>query len=192
MDPIPQPHLLDPDRILDPQRDDLTADHESRAQMYQDGLRESCAYAQQLWQTLDGVRAYLMDSLPPDPRAPDAHVTCASPTGPDDEQGWVHWIDMFSVVTSVMCGPHGDSGFGYGQAREAAQVRRTVEAQSPPPPAPVASAESTVASNATETSDEGGPARPARSKPIRVVAGAVIAVLAVRGLLPRPRRRTSD
>jgi hypothetical protein len=188
VDPIPQPQLLDPDRILDPQRDDMNTDHESRAQKYKDGLHESCAYAQQLWQTLDGVRAYLMESLPPDPRDPDAHVTCASPTGPDDEPGWVHWIDMFSVVTSAMCGPHGDSGFGYGQAREAAQVRRTVEAP-PPPPAPVAPAEATVASNATEASDVG---RSARSKPIRVVAGAVIAVLAVRGLLPRPPRRTSD
>jgi hypothetical protein len=184
MDPIPQPHLLDPDRLLDPQRDDFVADHESRAEMYATGLRESCGYAQQLWHTLDDLRGYLMASLPPDPRRPGEHVTCAAPTGPDDEVGWTRWIDTFSSVTSVLCGPHGDSGYGYGEARHAAQLRRdvprglrpaeTVTIRPDDPPAGVVSA--------PEQADDG-----TRSKRLRVAIVAVVIALAVRGALPRRR-----
>jgi hypothetical protein len=190
VDPIPQPQVLDPDRILDPQRDNFTSDHESRADMYQDGLRQSCAYAQQLWQTLDGVREYLMESLPPDPRTPGTHVTCASPTGPDDEEGWMRWIDMFSTVTSVMCGPHGDSGFGYGQARETAQTRRTVE-RTPVPEVVVPQLDEPTASEAgrpdADSAEDESPATSSTLRWARLTAGVLVSLLAVRGLLPRRR-----
>jgi hypothetical protein len=126
-----------------------------------------------------------MESLPPDPRSPEAGPrTCASPTGPDDEEGWNRWIHAFAAVTSVLCGPHGDSGYGLSEAQHAAEIRRTAPTvrvfaeHQPNPPIP-----------ATESSS--GPvaapapaAAPARSK-AKVAALAALAVLALRGLRPR-------
>ena len=94
MHPIPQPHALDPDRILDEDRDDMPADHQVRAALLAKGLHEACGYSQQLWNTLAATREYLMTSLPSDPRSPGAHPTLsASPTGSDDTEGWDRWID---------------------------------------------------------------------------------------------------
>ena len=189
MQPIPAPHLLDPDRLLDPHRDDFTADHESRAEMYKAGLRETCEYAQQLWQTLDQVRGYLIASLPPDPREPGNHVTCASPTGPDDEAGWTNWVDTFASVTSVLCGPHGDSGFGFGEARRAAQLRIDAPVNTMPVhddrPAAVESAPAPPEPG-TQTSAARGHGR------VRAVATGVLVLLAARGLLPRRARTGSN
>jgi hypothetical protein len=187
MQPIPAPHLLDPDRLLDPQRDGFTVDHESRAEMYKDGLRETCEYAQQLWQTLDSVRGYLLDSLPSDPREPGEHVSCASPTGPDDEPGWTNWVGTFASVTSVLCGPHGDSGFGYGEARRAAQLRRDA------PVSKVRAAlddRSTTAQPKPPSGPESTPqkASPRRSGRLRMAATGVLVLLAARGLRPRRGR----
>lgn len=192
MDPIPQPQLLDPDRLLDPERDEMTVDHEARATMYEDGLRESCAYGQQLWQALDSVREYLMNSLPPDPRAPGKHVTCASPIGPDDEEGWTKWIDTFSAVTSAMCGPRGDSGYGYAEAKHAADVRRDVPRQpgAPQPPAAVAPGEHQAVPVADTSAAP--PPEQAVGKPFRAVATGVLVVLAARGLVPRRRTKPTD
>jgi hypothetical protein len=183
--PIPAPHLLDPERLLDPQRDDFTADHESRAEMYRDGLRESCEYAQQLWQTLDTVRGYLMDSLPPDPREPGEHISCASPTGPDDEAGWTNWVAAFASVTSVLCGPHGDSGFGYGEARRAADLRRdapVIRVRAAVHDLPPAGAESTPPPDPEPTSANSAPRSVGR---VRMVVTGLLVLLAARGLLPR-------
>ncbi len=86
--PIPEPELLDPDRINRDAREHFTTDdHRARADLLSQALEDSCAYARQLWETLDTQRAYLLQSLPPDPRTPGAHVLGASPTGPDDELG---------------------------------------------------------------------------------------------------------
>ncbi|MFN2562905.1 MAG: hypothetical protein ABR571_16640 [Jatrophihabitans sp.] len=183
MQPIPKPHLLDPDRMLVNDRGEFAVDHETRANALDKALKESCAYAEQLWEDLDGIRAYLLNSLPPDPRAPGLHPTAsASPTGPDDEQGWENWINAYATVTSVLAGPHGDSGFGLGEARRAARDRRTAPiltlaadhpefASAPPqpdrPPRP-----------------ESEPAKPTSS--VAKVAGvAVAALLVLRGLRPR-------
>lgn len=126
MQPIPAPHILDPDRVLDNHRGDFRVDHEARAQQFETGFREVCAYAQQLWNTLAAARTYLYDSLPSDPRSPDRHPhLSAAPTGPADNEGWTAWIDAYAGVSSVLCGPYGDSGFGVAEARETAQFHRT-------------------------------------------------------------------
>ena len=124
---IPKPELLDPDRVTRDDREDFTpADHRSQAQLLGKALGDSCAYADQLWEQVNALRAYLLDSLPPDPRRPGPHTTAsASPTGPDDDDGWARWMNAFAATTSVLCGAHGDSGFGLSRAREEAQVRRT-------------------------------------------------------------------
>jgi hypothetical protein len=125
MQPIPRPELLDPDRMLSTDRDDMTADeHRNRANELASALEESCRYAQQLWQQLQDVREYLVRALPDDPQQPGARRTATAPTGPDDEAGWHDWIGTYASVTSVLCGPHGDSGFGADEAREQARARR--------------------------------------------------------------------
>jgi len=186
MQPIPTPHVLDPDRILVNDRGAFTASHEKRAAALEAALKETCEYAQQLWQNLDEARKYLMNSLPPDPRAPDPHPTAsASPTGPDDEQGWEDWITAYASVTSVLAGPHGDSGFGLGEARRAARDRRTAPALTPAAEHP----------ELPPTQPEPGPppraeARPAKpNSSIAKIAGmTVTAVLVLRGLRPRRPR----
>ncbi|HJQ01120.1 MAG TPA: hypothetical protein VJ851_05940 [Jatrophihabitans sp.] len=182
MQPINQPQVLDPDRMLTDDRDEMSAEeHRSRAARLDSALHESCGYAQQLWDNLNRVRGYLLDSLPPDPRSPGPNPSAgASPTGPDDEQGWQNWIDAYATVTSTLAGPHGDSGYGLGEARREAELRRNapvlqLHAQHPelsspsdrPPPAAAGS---------------GG-----RAKMARTVATAAVLLLALRGL--RPRRR---
>jgi hypothetical protein len=180
MHPMPKPDLLDPDRMKSADRDDASArEHRTRDQMMDQALRESCEYATELWQHLDATRKYLFDSLPSDPRAPGTNPhSCASPTGPTDEVGWQSWIETYATATAILAGPHGDSGFGLGEAREAARIRRdapnlrVLAATNPnvPSPEPAAS-----------------PVKPPRPSALRTVGMAVVALLALRGL----RRRTT-
>lgn len=183
MQEIPKPELLNPDRVDRDDREGVRdADHRSQAQLLAKALGESCAYAEQLWEQLDEVRGYLLESLPPDPRMPGPKTTAsASPTGPDDEEGWQRWIATFASTTSVLCGSHGDSGFGLSRAKEEAQLRRSapvlaLQHKYPPQPAePTAPAET---AGAKKTSRWG----------VAKLAGiAITAALAVRGL----RRPTS-
>jgi hypothetical protein len=134
--PIPKPHVLDPDRLLRDNREhQVIQDHRARAELLDTALHESCAYAAQLWDNLNAIRQYLLDSLPPDPHAATNAVAIgAAPTGPDDEPGWQNWMSAFAAITSMLCGPHGDSGFGLSRAREEAQRRR----MAPPTEAPQA------------------------------------------------------
>jgi hypothetical protein len=187
MQPIPKPHLLDPDRMLVNSRGDFTVDHETRADALDKALNETCAYAQQLWHDLDGIRAYLLNSLPPDPRAPGVHPTAsASPTGPDDEQGWNNWITAYATVTSVLAGPHGDSGFGLGEARREARDRRTapVLALAAEYPDLVTPASKNPHGNSTKDPGPPQPTLPGRGF-ARALGTAVLVVLAARGLRPR-------
>ena len=125
MQPIPEPELLDPKRLLTDDRDDLTLiEHRTRANLLAQALEDSCRYAQQLWHQLDAARGYLLRSLPDDPQRPDARRTATAPTGPGDEAGWNDWMATYAAVTSVLCGPHGDSGFGADEARKQAYARR--------------------------------------------------------------------
>lgn len=198
MHAIPEPQVLDPDRPLRHRGTEFTEDDRPEAELLSKALHESCEYAQQLWDDLNAMRQYLLDSLPPDPRAPGAHTTAsASPTGPDDEQGWQNWINAFAEVASVLCGPHGDSGFGLSRARDEAQIRRSapvlkIHAEHPDLDAAVQNELSSTrnasrnGAHATSTSAD-GPAGP-RWSPARIAGGFAIGMLALRGLRrPRPR-----
>ena len=123
--PIPTPELLDPGRLLTDDRDDLTVtEHRSRTAQLAAALHDSCDYAQALWRQLDEVRAYLVRSLPDDPQRTDARRHATAPTGPDDDAGWDDWMATYAAVTSVLCGPRGDSGFGADAAHSEAHARR--------------------------------------------------------------------
>ena len=124
---IPKPELLDPDRVNRDDREHFTAaDHRSQAQLLAKALGESCAYAGQLWEQLNAVRGYLLDSLPPDPNLSGAHtVACAAPTGPDDESGWQDWIRAFATTTSTLCGVSRRLRLRPVPPREEAQKRRS-------------------------------------------------------------------
>lgn len=184
MEPIALPEVLDPERTLTDDREEMTGEeHRARAQRLDAALHESCEYGQQLWKVLDEVRAYLMGSLPPDPRSPEAPpVTCASPTGPDDEEGWSKWIGAFAAVTSALAGPRGDSGYGVNSARHAASVRRSA-------PVVQVNAKRDLAKDAPAVQDSatGSPPHPDgnRLRIARAAALGVLVSLAVRGVLPR-------
>lgn len=191
---IPKPELLNPDRENRDDREDVTAeDHRSQARLLATALSESCAYADQLWEQLNALRGYLLDSLPPDPHAPGPHTTlAASPTGPEDDQGWAKWINAFATTTSVLCGSHGDSGFGLSRAREEARTRRTAPWLAPHDHYP----ELSPAPASADEPDTAPPTQPNAPLPAhtavttrslgKTVAGAVLAVLALRGLRTRP------
>ena len=193
MQPIPPPHVLDPDRILANDRGDFTEDHKARAALLDDALHETCAYAKQLWDTLDAARAYLMESLPPDPHDAGPHDRLgARPAGPDDEEGWQNWMSAFAGVTSVLAGPQGDSGFGLQTAQHAAQVRRDA------PSVHVTAKLHTLHEEAERTAAQRTAAEPRRRSTTgaaaggspaiaRMAGGALVGILALRGL--RPRRR---
>ena len=203
---IPKPELLDPDRVDRDDRERFTAeDHRSQAQLLAKALGESCAYADQLWEQVNALRGYLLDSLPPDPRAPGAHATAAaSPTGPDDEQGWLNWINAFATTTSVLCGSHGDSGFGLSRAREEARLRRTApeltvhadhsDLGAAKPDQPPELADPAQPAQPTVAPPTDGPANNKRTATSvgKAAAATVIAVLALRGLRPRPRAHQAD
>jgi hypothetical protein len=153
-------------------------------------LDESCAYAQQLWDQVDALRSYLLDSLPPDPRKPGPHnVTAAHPTGPDDDEGWLNWINAFATTTSVLCGAHGDSGFGLSRAREEAQLRQTAPELQMHAEHPQLALPEPGSSGAPQTATGGSSSAPQRNaaSTLKTVGTAALAVLAVRGLLPRPK-----
>ncbi len=196
---IPKPELLDPNRADFDDREGMTDhDHRTQAQLLAKALTESCEYADQLWEQVNALRGYLLESLPPDPRSARPHdPTCASPTGPDDEAGWTAWVNAFATTTSVLCGAHGDSGFGLSRAREEARLRRSAPeltlharhpARSAPPqpqaPLPAGAPEQQPAEQTSTTESQ----RPGRGAiPVaKAVAAVVVGALALRGLRARP------
>lgn len=186
MQPIPKPDLLDPDRILVNDRNDFFCSHETRAHALEAALRDSCVYAQQLWDDLDAARAYLLHSLPPDPAARETQLpTGTSPTGPDDQTGWDNWMNAYAAVTSTLCGPHGDSGFGVAEAHREANLRRAATIPT------VADATQAIQQRSPsqarrETSPKGSDAAAhtappaAQSRAMRTLMMAVLLVLALR------------
>lgn len=121
---IPRPEVLDPHRPLRRRGTELFEDDRPEVDLLRQALEDSCSYAGQLWLTLNQMREYLLVSLPPDPSAAGAGRVGASPAGPDDVEGWRSWMDAFATTTSVLCGPHGDGGFGFSRARQEYQRRR--------------------------------------------------------------------
>jgi hypothetical protein len=120
---IPKPDLLNPHRMLTNERDDMTVDeHRDRARELEKALQDSCEYGQQLWERLDALRHYLVESLPHQP-AEGSRLGGAHPTGPDDEQGWFAWRNAYAAATSVLAGAHEDSGFGADEAEQIARQR---------------------------------------------------------------------
>jgi hypothetical protein len=196
---IPKPELLDAGRVSYDDREDFTVEeHRSQSQMLAKALEESCHYADMLWEQLDAVRGYLLDSLPPELRSvgPRAAIG-ASPTGPDDEAGWQRWTDTFAATVSTLCGAHGDSGFGLSNAHDEARVRRTsLGVHREPGPAGADGVESgdVGAEVGTERAGAGLPSSAAsapgddRSRPAwrpGPVALAALAGFVLRGVFPR-------
>jgi hypothetical protein len=188
MQPIEKPQLLDPDRVVDPNRNDMTVDHESASKELRGALEATAEYGEQLWDHLTAVRQYLLESLPPDPRAAGPHTQLgARPTGPDDEEGWQRWVDIYASVTSVLAGAHGDSGFGLREASDAARIRTDA------PNAQLAKriqAEYGGGKDNSQNADSGGSGSPdpgtiATRSMVRSGGLAVLALLALRGLRPR-------
>lgn len=187
MQPIPTPQVLDPDRILADERGDFTVHHHTREELLDEALHATCSYAQQLWHDLNAMRAYLLDSLPPDPRAPGPHPTAsASPTGPDDDTGWNNWITTYAAATSVLCGPNGDSGYGLSEARREAHLRQGA----------ATTARSEQVEPVARPAPEAAPAPPAPTtasppRRPRAAAKAVLAIIAIRHIRQRRRGRAN-
>ena len=126
--PIPIPSVLEPDRGHLLGGLNAAEDAEGRLAEVQQALAEACDYGRALWLGLDSMRGYLLHSLPPDPHSPGLHRSCASPVGPDDEEGWQSWMSAYAEAHSVLAGPNGDSGFGVSEAQREAQNRRSAPA----------------------------------------------------------------
>jgi hypothetical protein len=122
--PMPMPEVLDPNRPRLKARLDVT-DLAERARMLAEALEKVSAYGQVLWHDVDALRHYILASAPSDPHLPGPHRVGASPTGPDDQEGWKNWVAAYAEATSVLAGPHGDSGFGLHEARREEQIRRS-------------------------------------------------------------------
>lgn len=123
--PIPIPAVLEPDRAQLQGQLNAEEDPEGQLDDLRQALASACDYGRTLWLGLDSLRGYLLRSLPPDPRSPGMHRVSASPTGPDDEEGWKSWMAAYAEAHSVLAGPNGDSGFGVAEASREAQQRRS-------------------------------------------------------------------
>lgn len=131
MHEIPQPEVLNPDR-LGGNRDTMGfgGDPETAERLFRE-LQETCEYARALWQQLDAVRNYLVDSLPR-PAATGGPLGGASPAGRDDERGWQAWTDVYTAVVGCLEGPRRDSGFGHDEARQIVRSRLEFSADQQP------------------------------------------------------------
>jgi hypothetical protein len=128
---IPRPEVLDPDRLSGGRDSMAFADHRDAAARLTRELRDSCAYGQALWDQLEAVRRYLVDSLPR-PVAPGGVLGGASPTGRTDEAGWRAWIGVYAAVVATLEGPRRDSGFALDEARQIARSRLEFSADQQP------------------------------------------------------------
>ena len=121
---IPVPEVLDAGRPLRPHGTEVVEDDRPDAEVLRQALDQSCAYGQQLWAELNRTRAYLLEILPPVLPDRRSRRADAPPDGPDDDARWQSWMDSFAAVTSALCGPAGDGGFGRERARQEVQWRR--------------------------------------------------------------------
>lgn len=119
--PIDLPAVLQAHRGHLIGKEETAGDARAQLEVLQKALTEACEYGQALWHQLDAQRRYLLSSLP---SADRTGTTGAAPTGPDDAVGWQNWQDAFAATTSILAGPHGDSGYGRDRAAVEAQARR--------------------------------------------------------------------
>jgi hypothetical protein len=103
-----QPELLNASRMDTDDREFTFEQHRDRAAELAAALRDSCAYGEQLWQQLVGVREYLAGSVP----------------AAQDDARWRSWSEVYAAVVGTLAGPHGDSGFGADEARQIMRGRR--------------------------------------------------------------------
>ncbi len=126
MDDIAPPSVLNPERLTIDDRNEMTA--EQHADLAEDLHRElgvTCEYATKLWQALDGMRAYLLESAPENPRTVTGEArSAASPTGPDDDAGWESWATAYASISSVLVGPLGNDSYGRQVAEQEERDRR--------------------------------------------------------------------
>ena len=188
MGEIPMPEVLDPHRPRLVAEENV-GNAEARAEALDSALLKAAEYGQQLWRSLQDVRQYLLDSLPPDRRHPgaDSDRLGTSPTGPGDDAGWNRWIGTYAMVSSALAGPHGDSGYGLQQAEQEATHRRSAGGV-------LLKAERGRVEAAAEQAR-----RDARTATVwetigKAAVGLVGAVVVIRGLGTRPRnaRATED
>ena len=107
---VPQPEVLDADRVVIEDREALSADQlRTKLADLRGAFQESCSYAQQLWTDVARARQYVWDN---------------PPAAPDDDQAWSDWTDAYSELTSILAGPRGDFGMGLEDARRSARDRR--------------------------------------------------------------------
>jgi hypothetical protein len=130
---IPPPETLSAERLGSQQKDATsTREQRERAERLATELRDTCAYAQMLWDRLNVVRRYLVQSLPAPSASGPGGIGCAAPRGRDDEQGWRAWLDIYADVTATLAGPRGDSGFAADEARRIMCSRRLFPADQQP------------------------------------------------------------
>ena len=124
---IPKPELLDPDRV---ERNDRERLHRRGPSLAGAAARQGARRVLRLRRpTLEpGRRAARLPARQPAARtrAPPARTPQRRlPDRPRRRGGLDQWINAFATTTSVLCGAHGDSGFGLSRAREEARLRRT-------------------------------------------------------------------
>jgi hypothetical protein len=142
---VPMPTLLNPDRqVVNSRADFLDHDRRNLIPALERSIADLCAYGQQLWNDVNAMRTYLLHHQPPTHRAGQparqlqgdpvsAGQSTTTTTGDaggaaDDADGqaaWRAWIAAYAAVTSVLAGPHGDSGFGIQEAHRIAEMRLT-------------------------------------------------------------------
>lgn len=71
-------------------------------------LRDACDYGRRLWMELDAARTYLY-------RVADGKAA-RLPTA----EAWEEWGRRLIAVSSLLAGPHGDSGYGAAEAHRIA------------------------------------------------------------------------
>ena len=126
MDDIAPPSLLNPERLSIDDRNEMTAEqHADRAEALHRELNATCEYATKLWQALDGMRAYLLEAAPQNPRTVTGEArSAATPTGPDDDAGWESWATAFASISSILVGPLGNETYGRQAAEQEQRDRR--------------------------------------------------------------------
>jgi len=70
------------------------------------------------------MRTYLLRHQPDaSPATEDPDREAFSVAG--NQEDWDAWINAYAAMTTVLAGPHGDSGFGHQEAHRIARLAQT-------------------------------------------------------------------